>query len=161
MGSIKDYKKAIIYSIIILLLLTIMILPPLFRKTMPKKIPTPEELAIKTYLICEKETEQYKAISTTEYRDNVEYSNTIVYTRITDKDITDEEVINEINFLHQVLGTIYKHDTEKGIITITIDKITRDDNNSNIDFIKYLQSKDEEQSFFESKGYTCKTTNKN
>lgn len=161
MGSIKDYKKAIIYSIIILLLLTIMILPPLFRKTMPKKIPTPEELAIKTYLICEKETDQYKTISTTEYRDNVEYSNTIVYTRITDKDITDEEVINEINFLHQVLGTVYKHDTEKGIITITIDKITRDDNNSNIDFVKYLQSKDEEQSFFESKGYTCKTTNKN
>ena len=99
MGSIKDYKKTIIYSIIILLLLTIMILPPLFRKTMPKKIPTPEELVIKTYLICEKETDQYKAISTMEYRDNVEYSNTIVYSRTTDKDITDEEVINEENHI--------------------------------------------------------------
>lgn len=161
MGGIKDYRRTIIYSIIILLLLTIMILPPLFRKTMPKKVLTPEELVVKIYLICEKETEQYKVISTTEYRDNEEYSNTIVYTRITDKGITDEELINEINFLHQVLGTVYKYDTEKGIITITIDKITRDDNNSNIDFIKYLQSKDEEQSFFESKGYTCKTTNKN
>ena len=38
---------------------------------------------------------------------------------------------------------------------------SRNKSRTNIDFIKYLQSKDEEQSFFESKGYTCKTTNTN
>lgn len=178
----KKEKSPILVILTIFFLSLFIILPPVFRKTMPKKV-EPEKVSKMTIVICNKSymDELYRVNSKSKYNSNGTITNAITYTKIDPSQITENngqdvnqnseqntdqntEQVQENNSS----GTIEKEimyfksipnlnviDAENAT-TVTIDQDAIEANPTEEKLISYLNDAPKSQKkFYENLGYIC------
>ncbi len=157
----------ILLSIIIIILLTFIIVPPILRATI-KDVNLSNEpsktISYSSYsvLSCEKidTVNLYKITSRSRYKEDTLEQNIIKYEKLT---TVDGNIINnkasiktpdeEIYFFKTVNGITVK--SENNITTVNIYKATVNINNANETLLKYFNPKEQQKEFYENQGYTC------
>lgn len=161
----KKEKSPILVISCILLLLTFIVLPPLFRYLIPRPsdITTKKNVVKKQLQVlkCSKyfPEELYLESISVKYKDGIIDTNTISYKKIDQVPEgvlpnTSIKVSDEYNMFNS-LKNIKVNNNNTDLITVTIDQELINDNKENTDLINYYQDLTEEQSFYENMGYTC------
>lgn len=158
----KKEKSPILVIICILVLLIFIVLPPLFRKYIPKpEIDNSQvnKVSLKV-LKCEKyfKEELYHVTSDSKYKNNQIDNNKIVYEKLqqvpegvnNNTSITVLEEFNMFNTLNNV--SIDINDT---IATVNINQNLINSNPDNERLLNYFQPIEEQKSYYESMGYNC------
>lgn len=155
-------KKSIKIIIGMFILLVIIIIPPVLRTLIPKSntIVTIEKEDVITTLTCTKgfKTENIVATATITYKNNELLSNKITYNKV--NTIDQEDNINsilpsqEIEFFKGVNGIKIEENDES--TTVTLDNNLLANNQSNSTLNNYLLKVNEEKTYYENQGYTCK-----
>ncbi len=160
----KKEKSPILVISCILLLLTFIVLPPLFRYLIPR----PSDITTKNNVVkkqlqvlkCSKyfPEELYLESISVKYKDGIIDTNTISYKKIDQVPEgvlpnTSIKVSDEYNMFNSLKNI--KVNNNNDLVTVTIDQELINDNKENTDLINYYQALEEEQSFYENMGYTC------
>lgn len=158
----KKEKSPILVICCILFLSFFIALPPLFRMMIPEKdIVVEKETKDKiVFLKCSRyyKTDLYKVSSSVKYKNELIDSNTITIEKIKKTPEGVEDIpgttIQEEYQMFQSLNNIDITETEDTTI-IRVDQNLMDSNLENEELLNYYQSLENQQAFYEGRGYTC------
>lgn len=165
----KTEKSPILVIFCIFLLLSFIVVPPIFRKYIPKEDHTNMQNKNQNHILiltCSKiyVTEKMNVTSKTKYINHEPIHNVVSYENIIEEkniESTEEEETNQISVTEELQALLslknVKSTTNDKIVTVTIDKTLLQQNENNQTLNSYLQGLTGQKKSYENKGFSCTT----
>lgn len=160
----KKEKSTALVLFTIFALFLIIILPPIFRKAMPKidKSQTNENKKIIKLLNCKIDNykDGYNINVNVKYLNNIFKQNTIKYTPLSNTNTTTTEnnnlipISDQFNLFNSIEDIEIKNNSDGSVVVILKETLI-DSNNEELN--KYLMGIKDEEEFFTNQGYICTT----
>ena len=155
----KKPKNPVLVFLTMAFLLMLIILPPYFRKIIPKQEKVDFHYDKLILLVCKKtdHSNGLEAVSRCKYRNGMFESNTITFTKI--EVDSNNPSTNSLTDEYNYLSSILKADTQEETI-FKIDSKTIKDASIKEKLEDYISSYESQKKIYENRGYKC-TINKN